>query len=924
MKNHILYNVVLFSFLIIACGNIQAKEREHVVQGRVFDQITGKGIDHAKVYLMTADSVVIDTISTDGWDEPGLYQFHHLTKVGNYIVKASHDGYEDGCVNFTLHYEREWTMFPKPIMLLKIYKLREVTVTSSKLKMVMNGDTIVYNADAFNLADGSMLDALIARLPGAKLTKDGQIFLNGKFVEDLLVNGQDFFSGNPKMALENLPAYTVKNIKVYDKRGAASTLMNRDMGDKTYVMDVRLKKEYSTGYLGNVEAGIGTSHRYSVKGLGVKFSDRERLGIYTNINNLNDNQRADALGEWSPQDMPEGLLATKDVGLSYYYLIGGKMTDFLSTTDNYTHTGADNQSTSSSQTFLPDGDSFHHGRTSAMSSTDKWSTRNQFYLQKKKYYTVNDFNLTYLSSHGWGNSNAETSDSSSVLNRVLSANSVESKNTDVEFKNEDGIRIIADMIRWNVKMNYNRNTQKRFSLDDVQYPNGSLPRDYRNNYQDELNQHFNLTAGASYSYGIDMRSLNVEYTYTYMFDKSSNMLYRLDKLSGRDSSRFNLLPSASEALLNVIDNGNSYLYHEYRNEHKIEFSTRDMPIGFLNANMHIRLPLRIISGNLYYERMGRHDVSRQRCFFEPDITFEHLDNINWQISGGMTSDFPDLTSMVDYRDDSNPLLIQLGNANLRDIHRYHVDGFIEKRGNNQKMIHLGLGYSQTDNDVAYGLTYDKSTGISTIQPLSVNGNWRGNMVLNYTRAIDKKERLTLDNQFSLDYNHNVDMATVEGYDDSQRSIVHNWLVSDVLKLNFRLNDDYEFTLHGGGNYNIIKGERDGFSNIHAGDYNVGMNAQVSLPWSFNLTTDMTMFARRGYQSDELNTTDWVWNAQLTHSLIKGKLIAKLQGFDLLHQLSNTQYAVNAQGRTETWHNSIPRYVMLSLSWRFNVNPKKKQ
>ena len=84
-----------------------------------------------------------------------------------------------------------------------------------------------------------------------------------------------------------------------------------------------------------------------------------------------------------------------------------------------------------------------------------------------------------------------------------------------------------------------------------------------------------------------------------------------------------------------------------------------------------------------------------------------------------------------------------------------------------------------------------------------------------------------------------------------------------------------------------------------------------------------MYARRGYQQNEMNTTDWVWNAELTRSFVKGHLMAKLQGFDILRQLSTTSYAVNAQGRTETWHNSIPRYAMLSLSWRFNVNPKKK-
>ena len=102
-----------------------------------------------------------------------------------------------------------------------------------------------------------------------------------------------------------------------------------------------------------------------------------------------------------------------------------------------------------------------------------------------------------------------------------------------------------------------------------------------------------------------------------------------------------------------------------------------------------------------------------------------------------------------------------------------------------------------------------------------------------------------------------------------------------------------------------------------------MNAQITLPWKLQLTTDLTMFARRGYQLSEMNTTDWIWNAQLSRSFINKKLLVKLQGFDILRQLSNTQYLMNAQGRTETWNNSIPRYMMLSLSWRFNVNPKKK-
>ena len=93
---------------------------------------------------------------------------------------------------------------------------------------------------------------------------------------------------------------------MFDKAGHVSEMMGQDMGDKAYTMDVRLKKEYSTGYMGNLEAGIGTQHRYTSRGLLMKFSDRERIGTYFNMNNLNDNQRAKLDGQWSPEDMPMG------------------------------------------------------------------------------------------------------------------------------------------------------------------------------------------------------------------------------------------------------------------------------------------------------------------------------------------------------------------------------------------------------------------------------------------------------------------------------------------------------------------------------------------------------------------------------------------------------------------------------------------
>ena len=132
-------------------------------------------------------------------------------------------------------------------------KLGEAKVQASKILMVMKGDTLVYNADVLRMAAGTMLENLISELPGVQLDPHGQIFVNGRKVESLLLNGEDFFRGDNTVMLENLPAYMVKDVKVYDKDGRLSEFMGRKAGDEELVMDVRLKREYSVGWLGRKE-----------------------------------------------------------------------------------------------------------------------------------------------------------------------------------------------------------------------------------------------------------------------------------------------------------------------------------------------------------------------------------------------------------------------------------------------------------------------------------------------------------------------------------------------------------------------------------------------------------------------------------------------------------------------------------------------
>ncbi|MCI1731422.1 MAG: hypothetical protein LKM34_03145 [Prevotella sp.] len=445
-KFRFLHARFFLTLLVIAITNIQAMSMnyDHTIQGHVVDNISGDGLT-PKIILMTADSVVIDTTTAQLEDNPytggkiGSYIFYKINQKGRYIIKAVMENYSDTYTDCELRSNRQSTIFAKLIRMMKVFhELPEVLVKATKLKMVMQGDTIVYNANAFNLANGSMLDALIAKLPGAKLNKDGQIYVNGKYIESLLVNGHEFFSGNPKLALENLPAYTVNKIKVFNKAGAASVMMGHNMGDQSYVMDVRLKREYATGYMSNLETGMGTNDRYQVRGFGMKFSNKERIGAFVNINNLNDNQRAELNGEWKPQDMPDGLLATKTAGLSYLNFIKGTDT-WLSSDMTYTHTSSDNITKQNAQTFLPGGDAYKNSYAKDLESRDLWKSNTAFNLWHDGVFTHNSLNLSYQHTNGRGNMNTETLDSTlsstvclqkTVLNR---ANSTSEQNPKTDY-----------------------------------------------------------------------------------------------------------------------------------------------------------------------------------------------------------------------------------------------------------------------------------------------------------------------------------------------------------------------------------------------------------------------------------------------------------------------------------------------------------
>jgi hypothetical protein len=115
----------------------------------------------------------------------------------------------------------------------------------------------------------------------------------------------------------------------------------------------------------------------------------------------------------------------------------------------------------------------------------------------------------------------------------------------------------------------------------------------------------------------------------------------------------------------------------------------------------------------------------------------------------------------------------------------------------------------------------------------------------------------------------------------------------------------------------VTSDHDDFTALNVADFNYGLTAQLQLPWQLHLGTDLTMYSRRGYADERMNTNDLVWNARLSRSFLRGQLNVILDGFDILGRLSNITRRMNSQSITEVRTNVIPRYVLLHVTYRFH-------
>lgn len=910
----------------------QVTYAQSLVIGEVQDAFLKVPLMGVRISLLLASdsTIVMDSIPlreikrNDGTVGRAQFGFQPERKTCKYLLRGTLEGYEDAWQTLNIEEKEEgFMMMDEPLKLRRILQknLDEVMVTATKVKMYYKGDTLVYNADAFKLPEGSMLDDLIRQMPGVTMNDAGEIFVNGRKVDELLLGSRTFMKGNQKVLLQNLPYFTVKDIKVYDRQTEMSKAAGRDVEPRQYVMDVGLKKEFSVGLIGNAEGAAGTEQRWLARTFLLGFSNRWRYSITANANNVNETRHIGADNHWTPEQMPQSLVTTRNVAANFNFYESERSLESdlkleLTSDKKYSEMHRSEEQFVANRRPTSLWDNIGQNKSWGFKLTHDFSFTKPFYLNSYTFFTLNK-------GKGWNR--AEMNQWEDQMAVVRQQNDDINEQRLWRLMHFTHIALFKEKRYTNYNLFFHHSNNKRWQSTRYDtWQAATQTNQLQFNAYDNYNRstevkvdgrwHFDKVAWNKY----DLRfSASVD----YKNQRAHDYLYHPDTL---------LLASQLDMMTATTDPKNSYTSHQHNWENNIGFifahSTNQGIFGYDRWRVGVDVPL--YHHQLHYQR-GQLDTLARRSwvYVTPQAQYRYMwpeNKQDIQIAAKYQCSPADLLSTLDYRDDAQPLVVKRGNPQLKGRALLTVDLDFRNRIFKDRLRYLvHLNYTYNHRDVAQSVVYEPLTGVYTYQPINIHGAYQWSSKLDVSADLDKKKQWEYAMEADASYTHSLDYTMLAGQTQSQLNAVNTLLLHDrsYLKfskgaLNLRATVDVR--------WRRSKGQMVDFETLSATDYQYGLSASYTLPWlKTTVTADGTMYSRRGYGSDALNTDDFVLNGSLMQTLWKGKLIARVEAFDLLHQLRPTQYEVNAQGRTEVMYRSLPHYVMLHLIYHFNKNPKKK-
>ena len=927
--------------LIVALMVAVVSFAQRTVRGRVVEQDTQEAVIQATAALMKGEKVVANAVT----NTEGAFSIK-APEDGSYTLQVTYVGFKTYQKKISLKDGKDYNagtikMEPDAIM------LKGATVTARAQKVTLKADTFVYNANAFRTPEGSVAEELVRRLPGAEVSDDGTIKINGKQVKKILVDGKEFMTGDTKTAMKNLPTNIIDRIKAYDQQSDLARVSGIEDGEEETVLDFGIKAGMNKGIMANADLAAGTKHRYAGRIFGGVMKDDMKVFLMTNANNTNDMGFPGGGGGGRFGGGRQGLTANKMVGLNLNYEKTDKRK--VDGSVRWNHSDGDTWSKSSTENIYSEQlSSFSNSVKQDFSRSNQWNAQMRLEWQPDSMTNIMFRpNARYNSSDGENSSESATfnenqnpydyvTDPLSELNKLIGNGIVKNFNVQDGISYSDS-KNVGGMLQFNRRLNNSgRNITLQLNGNWSEGTSKSMSNNYvylfttpdttvTNRYSLTPQDNWSYSARITYSEPI-MRQvyLQFSYRYNYSYTKSDRKTFSLTDVDYTDIiPMYRNWDAYLGRLVNPLDS-----YEDTKlsrmSEYKNYNHTAEVMLRIVRKAYNFNVGVQVLPQKSHFiqDYQGVHaDTTRTVTNITPTLDFRWKKSATGQLRftyRGRTQQ-PSMSDLLDIVDDSNPLRITRGNPGLKpsftqNFQLFYNDYFQK----HQRAVMTFVNFSTTSNSVANKSTYNSEIGGTITRPENVNGNWNGNLGFMFNTAVDSAAYFNVNTFTNLSYNHNVGYVSINNVSDSQESVTNSLGINERLAASYR-NDWLEIELNGSLNYTRSRSELQPNNDLDTWQFSYGGMVGITCPWGTSLTTNMNMQSRRGYADNSMNTNELIWNAQLSQSFLRGNaLTVSLQLYDILHQQSTFSRTITAMSRNDTEYNAITSYGMLHVIYRLNI------
>ena len=960
--------LLLMAVTLSAALSLQA---QRTISGTVIDD-EKEPVIQATVALLKNDSSLVTNAVTN---VNGYFQMT-APKDDSYIVRITYVGYK------TLF--RNVTMNGKAVALgtlnlsVDSKMLKDVEVVKNMAKVFSKEDTLVYNAGAYKTPEGSVIEELVKRLPGAEVSDDGKITINGKEVKKIKVDGKEFLTGDTQTAIKNLPTSIVERVKAYDEKSDQARITGIDDGDDQTVLDFGLKRGMNKGSFANIDAGIGTKKRYTGRLMGMRFKDGLRVMGFANANNVGDRGFGGRGGG--------GLRAPKMAALNLNY----EKKDRLKVDGGirWNHNSTDTWNRSATENFVSRAGAFSNSISQSYGRSTSWNGN-----MRIEWTPDTLWNIHFRPTWSWSNNDSKSQSISASfrqdpysyvdyalntranLQRAIELmHSTEYANDSLVVNSRDNASLsysdnnrFGGELQINRKLggggrnialrltgNYSDGDSRSLSLQDVNLYQTTLAM-YSDSlaYSEYFRNRYNLTPSKNYNYGarltysepiMKQTFLQFSYDFQYRYTKSDRTTYDYSEWPTRlvyNGGQFGIddfdmsYRQWDGNLARLTEAGRTW--DSYRDDSLSRFSeyknfihTAEIMLRVIRKDYNFNVGVQLIpqTSKFSYRYLGTDYGTTTRTV----VNWSPTANFRWKKSDrsqvrftyrGNTSQ-PSMSDLLEIRDDSDPLNISIGNKGLKPSFTQNFNlrynDYFERH---QQFLFANLRFETTSNAVTSKVYYDPLTGGRTSTRDNINGNWniRGEFMFN--TALDTLGTFNVNTRTSASYTHSVSYLDANRDGNIMKNAVNETNIGERLGASYR-NDWLEVELNGAVNYTFGRNKLQAQGNQDTWNFSYGTNITAQLPWGMQLTTNINMQSRRGYSDASMNTNELIWNAQIAQSFLRGRpLSVRLEFYDILGQQSNFTRTLNAMMRSDSESNAINSYVMLRVNYRLNLFGSKE-